>query len=163
MRVTTGTSPSLTGDSMPKSTKSHVRRATVAVTAALVGGCSPDDRLDDAGHGRVRVVGHHDPTVLGRAGATGRATSVPGDVRLYQTRQSLLGTHTWYRQVSGGRTVVNGWYAVHAWRTAASRSTTSARTPPPSCATATSSPTRLPSRKRSQRSQRTRPSRSGHR
>ena len=31
-------------------------------------------------------------------------------------RGNVLGTHTWYRQVRAGRTVVNGWYAVHQWR-----------------------------------------------
>jgi Zn-dependent metalloprotease len=37
----------------------------------------------------------------------------PGNVRLYRTRTSLLGTHKWYRQYHRGHPVVDGWYAIH--------------------------------------------------
>ncbi len=100
---------------MSKSTKSHVRRATVAVTAALVVAAP----LTIASTTQATAASGSSGTTTRpslAASALQAAPKLPDDVRVYQTRQSLLGTHTWYRQVSGGRTVVNGWYAVHAWR-----------------------------------------------
>ncbi|HEY7043571.1 MAG TPA: M36 family metallopeptidase [Nocardioidaceae bacterium] len=40
---------------------------------------------------------------------------VPGNVRFYQERTSLLGRHRWYQQLANGHVVVGGWYAVHLW------------------------------------------------
>jgi Zn-dependent metalloprotease len=39
--------------------------------------------------------------------------AVPGDLTQIQTRQSLLGTHTWYQQTYRGIPVVGGYYATH--------------------------------------------------
>ncbi len=50
--------------------------------------------------------------------ASARATTVapiPGNVRLYQTRTSLLGTHRWYQQVHNGHPVFGAWYARHTY------------------------------------------------
>jgi len=40
---------------------------------------------------------------------------IPSDVRFYQRRVSLLGTHTWYQQRYQHHVVIGGWYAVHDW------------------------------------------------
>lgn len=50
-------------------------------------------------------------TTLTAAAAT--STKVPGNVRLYQTRTSLLGLHKWYQQYKNGRPVVGGWWGWH--------------------------------------------------
>jgi hypothetical protein len=39
--------------------------------------------------------------------------TVPRNVKLVQTRTSLLGVHKWYRQVAHGHFVVGGWYGTH--------------------------------------------------
>ncbi len=41
--------------------------------------------------------------------------TIPSNVRFYQRRVSLLGTHTWYQQRYHHHVVIGGWYAVHAW------------------------------------------------
>ncbi|EAQ00931.1 Bacillolysin [Janibacter sp. HTCC2649] len=41
------------------------------------------------------------------------AAAVPADLTLVRTRQSLLGSHTWYVQTYRGIPVVGGYYAVH--------------------------------------------------
>ncbi|MFC7485317.1 M4 family metallopeptidase [Knoellia sp. CPCC 206453] len=54
---------------------------------------------------------------------TTRATvtmSVPSDLALIRTRQSLLGSHTWYAQTYRGIPVVGGFYAVHTTKGKAS-------------------------------------------
>ena len=38
---------------------------------------------------------------------------LPSNIRLVQTRTSLLGQHKWYRQVADGHIVVGGWYGTH--------------------------------------------------
>ncbi len=55
------------------------------------------------------------PTAATAAVASTSAAAVPAGLRRYQSRTSLLGTHTWYRQFRNGHVVVNGWYAVHSW------------------------------------------------
>jgi Zn-dependent metalloprotease len=45
--------------------------------------------------------------------ALGAPAAVPGDLRQVQTRQSLLGTHTWYQQTYQGIPVFGGYYATH--------------------------------------------------
>ncbi|MEV4641268.1 M36 family metallopeptidase [Actinoplanes sp. NPDC049548] len=47
------------------------------------------------------------------APAAAAPAAVPGDLRQIQTRQSLLGTHTWYQQTYRGIPVFGGYYAVH--------------------------------------------------
>jgi hypothetical protein len=101
---------------MPKKpTKAHIRRSTAALTAALVVAAplTITSTAQASASSRPSTASNR-PFVV--ASARHVAPAVPSNVRLYQTRQSLLGTHTWYRQVSAGRTVVNGWYAVHQWR-----------------------------------------------
>ena len=39
--------------------------------------------------------------------------AVPADLQQIQSRQSLLGTHTWYQQTYRGIPVVGGYYATH--------------------------------------------------
>ena len=39
--------------------------------------------------------------------------TVPDDLRVHQTRTSLLGTHRWYQQLRDNRVVYDGWYATH--------------------------------------------------
>jgi hypothetical protein len=43
----------------------------------------------------------------------GHGSKLPKNIRLVQTRKSLLGVHRWYRQVAHGHFVVNGWYGTH--------------------------------------------------
>ncbi len=43
------------------------------------------------------------------------AVRIPSDVRFYQRRVSLLGTHTWYQQRYQRHVVIGGWYVVHDW------------------------------------------------
>ena len=99
---------------MPRSTNGHARRATVALSAAIIAAplMITSATQATAASGSSAIVTR---STLA-ASARQAALAPPNDVRPYQTRQSLLGTHIWYRQVSGGRTVVNGWYAVHRWR-----------------------------------------------
>lgn len=52
--------------------------------------------------------------------ATTTATAVPSDLTLVRTRQSLLGSHTWYAQTYRGVPVVGGYYAVHTTKVKAS-------------------------------------------
>ncbi|MEP6666919.1 MAG: M36 family metallopeptidase [Nocardioidaceae bacterium] len=47
----------------------------------------------------------------------GAAAAVPADLRLVQTRTSLLGTHRFYQQTYRGIPVVGGWYARHTDQT----------------------------------------------
>jgi Zn-dependent metalloprotease len=49
----------------------------------------------------------------GGAEAQAAAASVPADLTQVQSRQSLLGTHTWYQQTYRGIPVVGGYYATH--------------------------------------------------
>lgn len=48
------------------------------------------------------------------AGANAATAAVPSDLTLVRTRQSLLGSHTWYAQTYRGIPVLDGYYAVHA-------------------------------------------------
>ncbi len=63
----------------------------------------------------------HPATQSARPGLSTSATgstavvTLPGNVRFYQRRASLLGTHTWYQQRYRHHVVIGGWYAVHAW------------------------------------------------
>ena len=41
------------------------------------------------------------------------ATAVPSNVELLKVNTSMLGTHSWYRQVQDGYPVVGGLYARH--------------------------------------------------
>ncbi|MGL4174259.1 MAG: M36 family metallopeptidase [Actinomycetota bacterium] len=41
-------------------------------------------------------------------------TTIPAGLEKIQTRTSLLGTHTWYRQTFRGLPVLDGYYAVHS-------------------------------------------------
>ncbi|AGL17041.1 M36 family metallopeptidase [Actinoplanes sp. N902-109] len=45
--------------------------------------------------------------------ALGAPAALPGDLVKLQTRQSLLGTHTWYQQTYKGIPVFGGYYATH--------------------------------------------------
>ncbi|GGQ48091.1 bacillolysin [Couchioplanes caeruleus subsp. azureus] len=45
--------------------------------------------------------------------AAAAPAAVPGELRQLQTRQSLLGTHTWYQQTYRGIPVFGGYYATH--------------------------------------------------
>ncbi|OJF10510.1 M36 family metallopeptidase [Couchioplanes caeruleus] len=45
--------------------------------------------------------------------AAAAPAAVPGDLRQIQTRQSLLGSHTWYQQTYRGIPVFGGYYATH--------------------------------------------------
>ncbi|MEO7268600.1 MAG: bacillolysin, partial [Knoellia sp.] len=47
------------------------------------------------------------------ASTTAATVAVPADLALVRTRQSLLGSHTWYAQTYRGIPVVDGYYAVH--------------------------------------------------
>ncbi|MEV5003064.1 M4 family metallopeptidase [Nocardioides sp. LML1-1-1.1] len=58
------------------------------------------------------------PTPVSSPTASAASTPVPTDVRLVQTRTSLLGTHTTYAQTYGGVPVLGGWYVVHTGRLA---------------------------------------------
>src|SRR3954451_14910292 len=49
----------------------------------------------------------------GGAEAHAAPASVPTDLTQVQSRQSLLGTHTWYQQTYRGIPVVGGYYATH--------------------------------------------------
>jgi Zn-dependent metalloprotease len=51
--------------------------------------------------------------VIAGGGAAHAAPGLPGDLRTVQTRQSLLGTHTWYQQTYRGIPVFGGYYATH--------------------------------------------------
>jgi Zn-dependent metalloprotease len=62
-----------------------------------------------AGQPASAVARHH-----WRAPAT---PTVPADTQFVQTRRSLLGTHTWYRQTVAGVPVYGGWYGVQAFNT----------------------------------------------
>ena len=147
MRVTGRTSPSLTGgfdvEVDQKPCPSCDRRGDRGARR----GRSIDDRLDDAGHRRVGLVGHHDPTVPGRIGPAGRAQAAGATCG--STRPDSPAGHA--HLVPTGQRRTHGRQRLVCRRThgatAASRSTTSARTPPPSCVTATRSPTRRPSKR----------------
>lgn len=58
------------------------------------------------------------PTPVSSPTASAASTPVPTDVRLVQTRTSLLGTHTTYAQTYGGIPVLGGWYVVHTGKLA---------------------------------------------
>ncbi|WP_433307096.1 M36 family metallopeptidase [Actinoplanes sp. CA-030573] len=51
--------------------------------------------------------------VVAGGSAAQAAPPVPGDLELVQSRQSLLGTHTWYQQTYRGIPVFGGYYATH--------------------------------------------------
>jgi Zn-dependent metalloprotease len=51
--------------------------------------------------------------LCGGAAAQAAPASVPPDLTRVQSRQSLLGTHTWYQQTYRGIPVVGGYYATH--------------------------------------------------
>jgi Zn-dependent metalloprotease len=56
-------------------------------------------------------------TASASASASSAKVAVPSNVRLVATKHSLLGTHRWYEQVSGGLVVLGGYYAVHTDQT----------------------------------------------
>ncbi|MGI8578505.1 MAG: hypothetical protein ACR2KG_11490 [Nocardioidaceae bacterium] len=59
------------------------------------------------------------------ASATTHGDKIPANLRLYQTRTSLLGVHRWYQQISDGHPVVGGWYAQHTLKAAGGTSSVS--------------------------------------
>lgn len=65
----------------------------------------------------VAPAGAH-PVPVSSPAASAASTPVPADVRLVQTRTSLLGTHTTYAQTHGGVPVLGGWYVVHTGKLA---------------------------------------------
>ena len=83
---------------------------SVALLAALgLLGAPTGGAASPAGHtGAVRTTAFENPTTTMPTG-----TSVPDDLRPYQTRTSLLGTHRWYQQVRKSRVVYGGWYVTH--------------------------------------------------
>jgi hypothetical protein len=103
------------GETVSMSTNAHVRRSTVAAVAALVVAV-PLTTATPAQASTSSSAPLASTRSFLAASAQAAAPKVPSNVRLVQTRTSLLGTHTWYRQVSAGRTVVNGWFVVHQWR-----------------------------------------------
>jgi hypothetical protein len=50
---------------------------------------------------------------LAQRRAAEKAVTVPRNVKLYQTRDSILGVHKWYRQYRGTHVVVGGWWGWH--------------------------------------------------
>ncbi len=87
-------------------------RRSVGLLAAAAIACAPT------------TVASAQPTLAGQSSTPGLGTSlkgaaatvkIPDNVRFYQRRVSLLGTHTWYQQRYQHHVVIGGWYAVHDW------------------------------------------------
>src|ERR1044072_6187316 len=98
------------GNSMSMSTKAHVRRSAVALAVAFVVAVPLTATTTAQATSSAQAPLTSSRSLLATS-AQAAAPKIPSNVRLAQTRSSLLGTHTWYRQVSAGRTVVDGWYA----------------------------------------------------
>ena len=61
------------------------------------------------------------PTTAIKQLSIAATTAVPSNVKLLQTRTSLLGVHQWYRQMRNGYPVVGGLYARHTDTTGATK------------------------------------------
>jgi Fungalysin metallopeptidase (M36)/Peptidase propeptide and YPEB domain len=61
------------------------------------------------------------PTTAIKQLSIAATTAVPSNVKLLQTRTSLLGVHQWYRQMRNGYPVVGGLFARHTDTTGATR------------------------------------------
>ena len=88
-------------------------QAVVGVTAALgLLGAGPALSAGTADSGHSTAVQKLSAAAVG---------SVPSNVKLLQSYRSLLGVHSWYRQMLGGYPVVGGLYARHMDTTGASK------------------------------------------
>jgi hypothetical protein len=91
------------------------RRRIVAAVAGLTILAATPAAVSSAEAATTAQPSAGQPTTAGIPGTSVAAgkVKIPGNVRLYQTRHSLLGLHKWYRQYKGNHPVVGGWWGWH--------------------------------------------------